>query len=69
MGDRAPTGYFGITEKGRRNLLEKCRIHTLPRSLTGIWNSPGVKANVIFFDKYALAAIAYVNVENVRSAA
>ena len=31
----------------RRNLLEKCRVHTLLRLPTGIWYSPGVKANVI----------------------
>ena len=38
-------------EKVRRNLLQKCRVHTLLRLPTGIWYSPGVKANVIFFDK------------------
>jgi type I restriction enzyme M protein len=27
------------------------RAHTLLRLPTGIWYSPGVKANVIFFDK------------------
>lgn len=41
----------GAGEKVRRNLLEKCRVHTLLRLPTGIWYSPGVKANVIFFDK------------------
>jgi type I restriction enzyme M protein len=41
----------GAGEKVRRNLLEKCRLHTLLRLPTGIWYSPGVKANVIFFDK------------------
>ncbi len=43
----------GAGEKVRRNLLEKCRVHTLLRLPTGIWYSPGVKANVIFFDKKA----------------
>jgi type I restriction enzyme M protein len=37
----------------RRNLLQKCRVHTLLRLPTGIWYSPGVKANVLFFDKKA----------------
>jgi type I restriction enzyme M protein len=41
----------GAGEKVRRKLLEKCRVHTLLRLPTGIWYSPGVKANVIFFDK------------------
>ena len=41
----------GAGEKVRRNLLDKCRVHTLLRLPTGIWYSPGVKANVIFFDK------------------
>ena len=41
----------GAGEKVRRNLLEKCRVHTLLRLPTGIWYSPGVKANVLFFDK------------------
>jgi len=40
----------GAGEKVRRNLLQKCRVHTLLRLPTGIWYSPGVKANVIFFD-------------------
>jgi Type III restriction enzyme, res subunit/N-6 DNA Methylase len=34
-----------------RGNLGKCRVHTLLRLPTGIWYSPGVKANVIFFDK------------------
>jgi type I restriction enzyme M protein len=41
----------GAGEKVRRNLLEKCRVHTLLRLPTGIWYSQGVKANVIFFEK------------------
>ena len=41
----------GTGERVRRNLLEKCRVHTLLRLPTGIWYSPGVKANVLFFDK------------------
>lgn len=41
----------GAGEKIRRNLLQECRVHTLLRLPTGIWYSPGVKANVLFFDK------------------
>lgn len=41
----------GAGEKIRRNLLQKCNVHTLLRLPTGIWYSPGVKANVLFFDK------------------
>jgi type I restriction enzyme M protein len=41
----------GAGEKVRRNLLQKCSVHTLLRLPTGIWYSPGVKANVIFFEK------------------
>jgi type I restriction enzyme M protein len=41
----------GAGEKIRRALLERCDVHTLLRLPTGIWYSPGVKANVIFFDK------------------
>ncbi len=41
----------GAGEKVRRNLLQKCNVHTLLRLPTGIWYSPGVKANVIFFEK------------------
>jgi type I restriction enzyme M protein len=41
----------GAGEKIRRALLQQCDVHTLLRLPTGIWYSPGVKANVIFFDK------------------
>ena len=41
----------GAGEKVCRDLLQKCSVHTLLRLPTGIWYSPGVKANVIFFDK------------------
>jgi type I restriction enzyme M protein len=43
----------GAGEKVRKHLLEKCNVHTLLRLPTGIWYSPGVKANVLFFDKKA----------------
>ena len=35
----------------RKRLLEEFNFHTLLRLPTGIWYSPGVKANVLFFDK------------------
>jgi type I restriction enzyme M protein len=41
----------GAGEKIRRLLLHRCNVHTLLRLPTGIWYSPGVKANVLFFDK------------------
>jgi len=41
----------GAGEKIRRMLLQRCDVHTLLRLPTGIWYSPGVKANVLFFDK------------------
>ncbi len=45
----------GAGEKIRRTLLERCDVHTLLRLPTGIWYSPGVKANVLFFDKKPVA--------------
>lgn len=44
----------GAGEKIRRALLQQCEVHTLLRLPTGIWYSPGVKANVLFFDKKPL---------------
>ncbi len=41
----------GAGEKVRKNLLEKCTVHTILRLPTGIWYANGVKANVVFFDK------------------
>ena len=41
----------GAGEKIRRTLLQRCDVHTLLRLPIGIWYSPGVKANVLFFDK------------------
>lgn len=51
----------GAGEKVRRNLLQKCRVHTLLRLPTGIWYSPGVKANVLFFEKKEGRAKAWTN--------
>jgi type I restriction enzyme M protein len=41
----------GAGEQIRRALLHQCKVHTLLRLPIGIWYSPGVKANVLFFDK------------------
>ena len=41
----------GAGEKIRRELFHHADVHTLLRLPTGIWYSPGVMANVIFFDK------------------
>jgi type I restriction enzyme M protein len=41
----------GAGETVRRNLLHDCDVHTLLRLPTGIWYAPGVKANVLFFDR------------------
>ncbi len=41
----------GAGEKIRRELLTRGDLHTMLRLPTGIWYSPGVKANVLFFDK------------------
>jgi type I restriction enzyme M protein len=42
----------------RKRLLEGFNFHTLLRLPTGIWYSPGVKANVLFFDKKAASRVA-----------
>ena len=41
----------GAGEVIRRQLLCQCDVHTLLRLPTGIFYKPGVKANVLFFDK------------------
>ncbi|MCH7229057.1 N-6 DNA methylase [Haloferula sp. A504] len=41
----------GGGESLRRQLLKSCEVHTLLRLPTGIFYKPGVKANVLFFDK------------------
>lgn len=41
----------GAGETIRRKLLHQCDVHTLLRLPTGIFYKPGVKANVLFFDK------------------
>ncbi|HZZ26782.1 MAG TPA: N-6 DNA methylase [Pirellulales bacterium] len=41
----------GAGQKVRDQLLHQCDVHTLLRLPTGIFYKPGVKANVIFFDR------------------
>ncbi|HEY8792469.1 MAG TPA: N-6 DNA methylase [Gaiellaceae bacterium] len=41
----------GAGETVRRKLLQECNVHTLLRLPTGIFYAPGVKANVLFFDR------------------
>ncbi len=42
----------GAGEKVRRRLLNEFNLHTILRLPTGIFYAQGVKANVLFFDKY-----------------
>jgi len=41
----------GAGETVRKKLLHECDVHTLLRLPTGIFYRPGVKANVLFFDR------------------
>lgn len=41
----------GPGQKIREQLMKQCDVHTLLRLPTGIFYKPGVKANVIFFDR------------------
>jgi type I restriction enzyme M protein len=41
--------------KVREMLLQECNVHTILRLPTGIFYSPGVKANVIFFERIGAA--------------
>lgn len=43
----------------RRKLLQECEVHTLLRLPTGIFYRPGVKANVLFFDRRAASETAW----------
>lgn len=46
----------GAGETVRRRLLQECNVHTLLRLPTGIFYKPGVKANVLFFEKRPASA-------------
>lgn len=41
----------------RKNLLNSCDLHTILRLPTGIFYKPGVKANVLFFDKKPASSV------------
>lgn len=41
----------GIGAKIRRDLMEKCNLHTILRLPTGIFYAQGVKTNVLFFER------------------
>lgn len=41
----------GIGQKVRRDLMDRCNLHTILKLPTGIFYSPGVKTNVLFFTK------------------
>lgn len=43
--------FDSVASTVRRKLLQTCRLHTILRLPTGIFYRPGVKANVIFFDR------------------
>ncbi len=40
-----------VGQKVRRDLMNKCRLHTILRLPTGIFYAPGVKTNVLFFTR------------------
>lgn len=47
----------GVGADIRRDLMDKCRLHTILRLPTGIFYAQGVKTNVLFFQKISPAAI------------
>jgi len=46
----------GVGADIRRDLMHKCRLHTILRLPTGIFYAQGVKTNVLFFEKVSQAA-------------
>ena len=46
----------GVGADVRRDLMDKCRLHTILRLPTGIFYAQGVKTNVLFFEKVSQAA-------------
>ncbi len=46
----------GVGADIRRDLMDKCRLHTVLRLPTGIFYAQGVKTNVLFFEKVGQAA-------------
>src|SRR6266511_3020121 len=51
----------GVGATIRRKLLQECEVHTLLRLPTGIFYRPGVKANVLFFDRRAASEKPWTN--------
>lgn len=51
----------GIGKDIRQDLLSKCNVHTILRLPTGIFYAPGVKTNVLFFDR------AKTDIENTKN--
>lgn len=51
----------------RRELLQRCHVHTLLRLPTGLFYAHGVKANVLFFDKQPPTRSARLRVYDLRS--
>ncbi|MGL5708630.1 MAG: N-6 DNA methylase, partial [Aeromonas sp.] len=45
----------GVGTEVRRDLMEKCNLHTILRLPTGIFYAQGVKTNVLFFQKGSAA--------------
>jgi len=52
----------GVGADIRRDLMDKCRLHTLLRLPTGIFYAQGVKTNVLFFQKISQAATSSTDV-------
>jgi len=46
----------GVGADIRRDMMDKCRLHTVLRLPTGIFYAQGVKTNVLFFEKVSQAA-------------
>ena len=46
----------GVGADVRRDLMDKCRLHTILRLPTGIFYAQGVKTNVLFFEKVGQGA-------------
>lgn len=47
----------GVGADIRRDLMDKCHLHTILRLPTGIFYAQGVKTNVLFFQKVSQAAV------------
>ena len=52
----------GVGADIRRDLMDKCRLHTLLRLPTGIFYAQGVKTNVLFFQKISAGAATFSSI-------